>query len=249
MDTISDTAEKEFLAHALDEYPREACGLIIDNGATYVPFKNEHANPKLNFRMSDERYLEYLRAGRITALMHSHTWHVPVKNNYPSCMDMQAQEQMCLPWGIVHISQHRDIDGPFYFGDQVPIAPFVGRPFRPNVHDCYTLLRDIYRVEKNVTLPLFAREGRWWATAGDNFLRNNFQKAGFEQIDRRQLGYNDVIMDIVNPPKENKTINHIMIMRDKGQILHHLNERLSRHDPAQIWVKDSSICLRYKGAA
>lgn len=243
---LKDNIVKDFWVHALEEYPKEACGLVIDD-SYYLPMKNHHANPKLNFKMDQDEFFSYYQAGRVTALLHSHVGFSPEYNNYPSLMDMVAQENMQVPWGIVHISPDKDIDGPFFFGDQVPIADFVGRKFRPNVHDCYILLRDVYRVEENITLPTFPREGQWYMKKGSHVLRDNFEKAGFEQIDKMQLAKNNVVLATINPPKENKTMNHVMIMRDKGLVLHHLNNRLSAHTPAHGWVNDSCICLRYKG--
>lgn len=238
--------EQEFIRHALEEYPKEACGLIVDNGTAYVPFKNVHETPKNDFRMNAQEFLPYYSAGRVTAVLHSHTKSAPHKNNYPSRKDMVSQEQMRLPWGIVHLSAEKDIDGPFYFGDEVPIADFEGREFRHNVHDCYTLLRDIYRVEKKVTLPQFAREGLWWDD-GKNVLEQGFAKAGFVQIDKTQLRPGNVMLGMVNAPRHNKVLNHVMIVREHGLIIHHLNGRLSRHDPIQQWIKSASVFLKYVG--
>lgn len=234
--------EQQFKQHALAEYPKEACGLIVD-GNTFVPMKNVHETPKINFRMNTRELLEYHKDGRVNALLHSHTGP---DNNYPSRADMKVQNEMQIPWGIVHIGPGRYMDGVFYFGDQVPIAPFVGRAFRPGVHDCYTLLRDIYRAERNIVLPIFPREGYWWKDRQD-ILKANFTKAGFVQIDKSQLQKHDVMLCRVNCPPENQVYNHIAVLRDKGMIFHHLNKRLSRPDPAQAWLSTSDMYLRYKG--
>ena len=232
---------QEAVQHALAEYPKECCGLILDGGTVYQPMRNIHENPKNNFRIYTPDFLAYLNAGRVSALMHSHT----ANNPFPSRQDMVLQENMALPWGITHISADRDIDGPFFFGDQVPVAPLVGRKFRPGVADCYTLLRDIYRQEEDVTLPVFPREGEWW-NSKQNMLEENFAKAGFVEIDRTQLQKNDVLLCRVNSPKDNPVINHIAIVRERGQILHHLNKRLSRPEPIQPWHATAIKYLRYR---
>ncbi len=228
--------------HALDEYPKESCGLIIDNGTAYVRMRNIHESPKNNFRMHTPDFLEYLQAGRISAFMHSHTGNNP----FPSRQDMVLQENMALPWGITYISPDKDIDGPFFFGDQVPIAPLLERNFRCGVHDCYTLLRDIYRQELDITLPIFPRQGEWW-NSKQNLLEENFKKAGFKQIDRTQLRKNDVLLCRVNSPKDNPVVNHIAIVRERGQIIHHMLKRLSCHAPIQTWIGTAVSFLRYDG--
>lgn len=230
------------IQHALAEYPREACGLVLNN-ATYVPMKNVHEHPKNNFRMSMDDFKTHYLSGNVTALIHSHTGP---DNPYPSQQDMIAQQSMGLPWGIIHISAERDIDGPFFFGDSLPIAPLAGRAFRPNVHDCYTLLRDVYRQEYNVTLPIFPREAEWWRNKQD-MLSQNFTKAGFVQVDESQLQKNDVMLCRVNSPRDNPVANHIIIVRDNGLVLHHLSNRLSRHDPYIQWRSTTVSYVRYKG--
>lgn len=238
--------EQLFWQHAIEQYPKEACGLIIDGGTQYIPMKNIHETPRINFRMNFAEFNEYYMAGRVSALMHSHTASHPVPNKFPSRMDMVMQEKMQVPWGIVHISESRDIDGPFYFGDQVPIAPLIGRVFRPNVHDCFVLLRDIYRIEEKVTLPIFPREAFWWQ-AKKNVLGENFEKAGFERIDKTQLTKNNVILSSLSAPASNKVVNHIMIVRENGLVYHHLRDRLSRPDPLNMWVNAGSVFLKYVG--
>ncbi len=235
---------QQFIAHAIASYPNECCGLIVDKGTKYVPMRNVHEHPRNNFRMNMDDFRVFYEAGRVDALMHSHTG---ADNGHPSKQDMLAQQSMALPWGIVHINDHQDIDGPFFFGDQVPIAPLVGRKFRANVHDCYTLLRDVYRQELGATLPLGAREAEWWKSKQD-LLTDNFKKAGFVQIDASQAALNDIMICRVNSPMDNPVPNHVIILRQNGQVLHHLSNRLSRHDPYSLWRTTAVSYLRYKGA-
>ncbi len=196
----------------------------------------------MNFKMNTADFMEYYTQGRVSALMHSHTGG---DRAAPSRTDMVQQEAMALPWGIVHISGIKNIDGPFYFGDQVPIPPLKGRNFRANVLDCYTLLRDVYKQELKIKLPVFPREPEWW-NSGQDILAQTFTKGGFVKIDRSQLKKNDVILCKVNALKSNPVVNHIVIVRDSGLILHHMNKRASREEPLQMWLSTASIFLRYQ---
>lgn len=246
--------EQQFKQHALEQYPKEACGLVLHQGANYefMPMVNHHMHPHKEFRMDDRVLLPLME--RVAAVLHSHTGidEQGNPNSYPSQRDMQAQEAWAKPWGIVHINEHRDFDGVFYFGDQVPVAPYVGRKFRLGVHDCYTLGRDYYRQEKGVLLPMWPRHGEWWRTGEavqQNIIERNFAKLGFVTITKKELQKDDVLLCRVNRPSEPAVTNHIAIMQDNGLILHHMYSRLSRPDPVEAWLATANVCLRYVGKA
>src|SRR6476661_4121625 len=77
----------------------------------------------------------------------------------------------------------------FWFGDQLTPAPLIGRGFRHGVHDCYSLLRDYYRSERNDPIIDQPRDWNWWDARrpGGNgnrldLYRDYFDKAGFRKI-------------------------------------------------------------------
>lgn len=225
--------------HAIAQYPKECCGVIVDN--QYIPMRNVHEDALHNFRIDDAEFNPYFMDGLVQAVIHSHTG---VSNNYPSKMDMIAQDNMALPWGIVHIDVNHNIEGPFFFGDQADISPLEGRPFKHAVWDCYTLLRDKYRLEKDVTLPLFPREYEWW-NKGEDMLGKGFKEAGFKRISREELRPDDVVLCNVGSSHKNSVVNHVGIVVGKGLILHHLRDRVSRRDPINRWMSTVELCLRY----
>ena len=53
-----------------------------------------------------------------------------------------------MPWGIIPTDGER-VGDPIMWGDQLPIAPLIGREFRHGTSDCYTLVRDAYRLGKD----------------------------------------------------------------------------------------------------
>ena len=73
----SDMRQKLFdsiLKHAENEYPNEACGLIVDTGKTqkFIPCKNMSDNPKEHFLISPDEQLEAEKQGEILMIIHSH---------------------------------------------------------------------------------------------------------------------------------------------------------------------------------
>ena len=127
--------QRAALAHAAAEAPRESCGLVV--GGVYLPRKNIAADPLHDFKISPQGYAGALTRGVLQAVIHSH----PDGPDYPSEDDMSHQRTSALPWGVVYKSK-----GLFWFGDQCPIPDLLGRQFRTGVTDCYSLVRDWYRL-------------------------------------------------------------------------------------------------------
>lgn len=81
--------------HALAEYPKEACGLVVAGGA-YAPVENVAADPFNDFRMPADAWL---RHGTVTAVIHSHC--APQHGSEPSAADRERQRLTAVPWGII----------------------------------------------------------------------------------------------------------------------------------------------------
>jgi proteasome lid subunit RPN8/RPN11 len=149
-------------AHAIAEYPRESCGLVV--AGEYLPRKNVAKLPNEEFRVSTRGWTSAMERGPVEAVIHSH----PDGPACPTAADMEGQERTAMPWGII-VSSEENAQDPFWFGDQVPIdlgqaglPPLVGRIFRHGVQDCYDTIRDWYWLERGIRLPNFARDWEWW---------------------------------------------------------------------------------------
>lgn len=97
--------------HAMREYPREACGLVVLVGSErrYVACRNL-AGSGDHFVMDPEDYLAADEQGEIVGVVHSH----PDGPALPSRADIAAQQATGLPWHIVSVP-----DGVWHtFGDQ-----------------------------------------------------------------------------------------------------------------------------------
>lgn len=231
--------------HGLEVFPQEACGLIVvvKGKERYIPCRNIAPDPTRDFVLAPEDYAKAEDTGDIVAVAHTH----PNASAKASAADMTSCEESGLPWYILSITQ--DIDDPPVVGDWSRIepcgyvAPLVGRKFVHGVHDCYTIIRDWYKLEREVTLLNFEREDEWWNNGGNLYVEN-FEKAGFKEAKYPpQVG--DVFLMNVRAP----VANHAAVYIGDGMILHHMYGRLSTRDVyGGYWAEVTTKLIRYEGA-
>lgn len=203
--------------HAAQCYPREACGLLVNQGVEifYWPCRNDAAAGATDhFILNPEDYAAADAAGDILAIIHSH----PDSSPEPSQADRVACEATGLPWHIVSWPA-------LAWASCQPEgykAPLIGRVWSHGVLDCYSIIRDWYQLERGITLPDFPREDNWWRK-GKNLYVDNFKAAGFVEVADGKPQHGDVLlMQVLSD-----VANHGAIYLDGDFILHHLHNRLS----------------------
>lgn len=230
--------EAAIAAHARTEYPREACGLVIDGA--YVPMENRARDPQAQFLIPVD---ETLRPG-VQAVVHSH----PDGDPWPSAEDMAGQVATALPWGVVVVGA-AGVGRVLWWGEGVPRPPLLGRDFRHGPSgsdgrgDCYALIRDWFLDVRGIDLPEFPRAPEWWLAGGDLY-RHGFARAGFREIDLSELAPGDVVLAKVMSPVP----NHGGVVLADGLVLHHLTGRLSRREPLGPWRRFLTHALRWNAA-
>ena len=242
---ITDAVLASASAHAIEAYPEEACGLVL--GGTYVRMENIAEEPTETFKMDTGKLAAAYRSGRISALIHSHPDGVP----WPSETDMRHQIDSAKVWAILVVEGDgqagKRVSKIQMFGDQVPMAPLMGREFIPGVYDCYNLLRDIYREELGVTLDQMPRDANWWEEEDIDLLcQENFEAWGFFPVEKSELKPYDVVVGSILASGK---LNHCAVYRGNGLVAHHLIDRLSREEAYQPWDKYARVYLRHKSQA
>lgn len=235
----------EIYAHAIAEYPRECCGVVIAVGRKekYVPCGNVATTPEDHF-VIDPRDLSAAGAlGRVVAVAHSH----PDTGPQPSPADAAQARAWGLPWVIVavHTDPARPDDPPVVTGDHIftpdtHVPPMRGREFVFGTQDCYTLVQDFYEQEMGVKLPDFAREDKFWER-GENLYMDNFASCGFEQIPTPTERGDIILMAI-----RSEIVNHAGIwLDDRGSMLHHPYNHLSEKVVyGGYWAENTRLFIR-----
>ena len=248
--TLSAMAENDARAHALADYPREACGLIVDG--LYVPCTNIAAEPLANFKIAGVEILARTKGKRLEAIVHSH----PTANAAPSENDMRAQLGAALPFVIVP-TNGETCGTTVMWGDGVAIPDLVGREFMHGVTDCYSSVRDFFRLPGDVleaqgfprpayepfTLPEVPREDGWWGRPGEpgeDLYTKGFEPNGFVRISHSEARPGDGFLCRIR----SEQLNHAGVLVSNDLIFHHLPGRLSRREPAGIWARSAEVWVR-----
>lgn len=234
-------------AHAIAEYPRECCGLVVDG--VYQPVRNVCydpndvlTNPYDRFKMPDDVWPIDGRV--VNAVLHSHC--VPQSTIEPSAADMRCQMSTGVPWGIV-LATNDHCTEPLWFGDHILDEPLsdeegrhIPRNFIHGARDCYTLIRKFYWQQRSIKLPEFPRDRDWWAVGGDLYT-DGFGAAGFRKIEAGAVAPGDVVLFGIR----SKVPNHGGVVMPRGLLLHHLQNRRSAAEPIGRWLQLNPIWLRH----
>jgi proteasome lid subunit RPN8/RPN11 len=222
--------------HALECYPGEMCGLVINN--QFIPKNNISPTPRESFMIARH---EYPLDGSLQAVVHSHTKLIVE----PSEEDMKYQITNAVPWGI--IGTNGEVATPIvWFGNGVEIPPLIGRNYRSgpsgsdNGGDCYAIIKDYYYMERGIKLPEYPRSANWQEESGDLYT-NNFEKAGFVRISKTELQPGDVVLMQIR----SKFPNHGGVYLGNGLLLHHLHNKLSRRELINRYMSFITHYLRY----
>ena len=210
------------IMHARSKLPEESCGFIVDDD--YIPMKNRARDKIQNFSIDPKQYIIYNE--KIRAIVHSH-------DNYPHASkdDMIHQLESGVPWGIINFFNGHFTEI-FFWGDTLEVQDLVGRPFNHGVHDCFSLVRDYYRL-KGFTLPISPRENHWWKTEPSMLMKGYEELKCFKRVDPSEAKEGDIVLMIILA----EVANHSGIYLGDGRILHHLYGRLSREESIYTWRK------------
>lgn len=237
---------------AIEAFPREGCALLTKERGFYI-VENIAKNSEKEFEI-DTKILGKAYKEGLLAVIHSH----PGGPDCPSQADMEGQLSTNVPWVIVS-TDGKACTTPFAFGDGAPTPELVGRPFRHGVTDCYSIIRDYYKVHRQVILKEFPRDWEWWLPKKDkdgkiiqeaeSLYSKGFSKAGFRVITDEEVQVGDVFLAQLR----SKTPNHGGVYLGKGLILHHLTSfspvditRVSMREPVIRWQKHITHWLRYE---
>lgn len=222
--------------HVAAEYPREACGLVIQSGNTqrYIPCRNVSATPEEQFTMSGEDQIAAMAQGDVLMVVHSHP---DVAELIPSEYDRVRCDHSGYEWGIMSWPD----------GDWCVISPrterdYTGRPWVLGHADCWSLVIDYYRREFGITLENFSVEREWW-NQGENLYDDNWQSAGFAEVALAEMLPGDLILMRIG----SRVVNHAAIYIGDNLMLHHNHSNLSTRVPyGDYWRTRTARIVRHR---
>ena len=219
--------QEEALNHAKVEDPKECVGLLLNirGKERYFPCRNLSMTAHQCFILDPEDYVKADNTGEIKAIVHSH----PVTPPFPSEADKLGCEQSKLPWHIVNPKTEQ-------WGYYEPCGykpPLKGRPWVWGVTDCWSLVRDFYKEEKNIELLDYERPVTPQEFNDVPLFERYAESTGFKELDPNETLKNG---DILLMSIMYNTLNHVAIFLD-GDVLHHLTDRLSCKEPYSAWLQ------------
>ncbi|MGR4927266.1 Mov34/MPN/PAD-1 family protein [Bradyrhizobium sp. CAR08] len=220
-------------AHAVAEFPKESCGIVV--GDQYIQIPNIAEHPEADFVMPIDTWTAH---GEVEAVVHSHSQKFGPR---PSASDMAHQISSDVPWGIT-VTDGNTATKVLWWGDFVLEQPLIGRAFVHGVTDCYSAIRAWRWQNCGIRIPDFPRDEHWWEKDLDLY-NEGFGKARYRVITADEAKVGDVAL--IN--FRSKVPNHGGTLVEDGLLYHHLQNRLSSREPIGRWVPMISKWLRYEG--
>lgn len=226
------------IKHALEDAPREACGLlvVIKGRERYWRCANLAPTPEDFFVLCPDDYAKAEEAGEVVAVIHSH----PKSSPDPSDADRVACHKSGLRWYIVN-------PGTKAWAELEPRdykQPLIGRQWVWGISDCWTLVRDWYQETWGLNLPDWERPLDMFGFNSDPMFDRCWQEAGFVEVPLASMQVGDaLLLSLDGSPG----LNHVAVYVGDQQILHHLRGRLSSRDVfGGYYLKQTGRVLRHR---
>lgn len=231
----------ELTAHIIAQYPNEAGGIITHKGK-FIPCSNVALDKTCSFDIAGKEYAKH--ESKTRAIIHSHPYDPlrppAVDPRTPSHADLLGQIASDKEWAIV-VTEGENVTIPTWFGDYKHRPPLMDREFIHSAQDCLAFVSDWMFLEYKIELPIFPRSPDWFSN-GQNHLEEQYAGYGFVETDLApQRG------DVVFFKIGGDVTNHIGVMCDSENVVHHLYDRLPKVERAAKWNKYITRRVRRKG--
>ncbi len=212
-------------SHAIAEWPQESVGVLRRESdcLEYERLENRSRTPELTWEALPEELIDSL------AIVHSH----PSGSEWPSRSDLECQAAAGLPFAVVPVVETNcnpalRVLSPFWWPDTE--RPYLGRPYRHGVTDCYTLVRDWYQRERGLSLPPVAYGWGWHESdPGLNLYSVWSRREGWTEVEPSVAMPGDLVMLSMS---DAGVADHAGVLLEDGLLLHHPSPR--PYDPTSL---------------
>jgi proteasome lid subunit RPN8/RPN11 len=233
--------------HALDCFPEEMCGVVINkaDNIRFEPLENISNDKKHSFTLDPVEYAKL--EPWVEVIFHSHI------NNFqfskydkrtPSYSDFVNQKKTAKPWGIV-LTDGDSVSTPVYF-PRIPSSNYLERPFLWYINDCYTLVQDYFEFELNIPSLIKYPDDFDWMKYEINGFKDFFLPYAKKLLEEEKIKpINDLNKlkngDIIVINKHGVVNSHLGIFHN-GEILH--QDIISTLEPMSHYVYNISNIFR-----
>jgi len=226
---------KDIETHFLEEYPKEACGILaVQKGKPkWFPCTNV-AKENENFIIDSNEYLKIHRTSDIIGIVHNHPDGTPEAS--------EADVAYCNTLGIpYYIFSYPDMELNIIEPEK-NLTDLYGREYEFGVRDCFEAMRDYLKtVDINIP-PRILFEDNWWTKKLDYFCPEIIKEWGGKEVSIEEIQKNDVITFSVR----SDVANHCGIYLENDIFYHHAENRLScRENLFPYWVQYIDRVYRY----
>lgn len=225
--------KKQIKEYCDSKIPNESCGLLIYKNNDYIfnPCQNISHHPKEHCILSPLDYVNANKLGEIKAHVHSHPNEgTSLVDNYNAFY--HNIYSVIYAWKI----------NKFYIVEP-KLKSYLNRNFDISKDNCYDLIRDYYKVEKNVLLNVY-NINKDWENKTPDIILENFEKEGFYEVKKEEIIKDDILFF----KNKNDNITHLGIFLGDNLMLHHPlkhNSYIEYLDARLLNIV--KMCVRYKG--
>ena len=209
--------------HAFDTLPNESCGLlaIIKGEKKYWPCKNIAETLQEYFIIDPDDWADCEDNGEIIGIVHSH----PTGSIFPSDNDKASCEFLDLEWFI-----YSPVMKDWYSFKPSGWKPpsLIGRSFVWSVHDCWSIVTDYFKENKNIEIPYWDRPKKI-----KDFIENpQFEYALPKLNFKKQENIDDIQKDdVLLFQSVTGNLDHVALYLGDNMILNHNIHKLSCKEP------------------
>ena len=227
--------DKEIVNDLFEKYPEEGCGLLVNKRGkiVWIPCENVAEDKNEGFVISPSDYIKANLIGDLYAVVHSH----PDASCEPSEKDKKTSDFLRIPYIIYSLPE---VEKYVYTPKEIR-TPLLGREYEFGVNDCWSLVRDYYKTELEIELPMLQFEDDWWEK-GLNYFGDLYESFGFEKVETPEKHDGIMFQVMAQVP------NHCGVYLGEGLFMHHAVNRLSCRESiySPLWGKNITGYYRCK---